>query len=105
MQNDYSINRRIDQPIEFQGLKAQYILYAGCLLVGDILLFAILYICRLDSWICVLLSFGIGGGGVTMLYRTSKKYGPDGWAKDQAASRLPSSIRCKSRNIFTDLKK
>ena len=101
----YTINRAIDKPIEFKGLKAQYILYAGGLLVGDILLFAILYLCRVDSWICVFLSFGTGGGGITMLYKTCKKYGPYGWAKKKAAKYVPSSVRCKSQTIFTQLNK
>jgi len=105
MLTTYMVNRAIDKPIEFRGLKGQYILYAGCILVSDILLFAILYICRVDSWICVLLSFGIGSGGVTILYRTCKKYGPNGWTKKKAAGKLPSSIRCESRAIFTQLKK
>jgi len=101
----FSINRAIDKPIEFRGLKAQYILYAGGVVVGDILLFAILYICRVDSWICVLLSFGLGGGGVTLIYKYSKKYGTYGLAKKAAAKRVPSSIRNNSTTIFIQLNK
>jgi len=101
----YIINRAVDKPIEFRGLKAQYILYAGGVLVGDIFLFAILYICRVNSWICVLVSFGLGGGGVTMLYKSCKKYGQYGLAKKSAAGRVPSSIRCSTRTIFTQLNK
>ena len=105
MSTTYIINRAVDKPIEFRGLKAQYILYAGGVLVGDIFLFAILYICRVDSWICVLLSFGLGGGGVTMLYKSCKKYGPYGLAKKRAAKRVPSSIRSNSLTIFSLLNK
>jgi len=105
MSMTYIINRAVDKPIEFRGLKAQYILYTGGVLVGDILLFAILYICRVDSWICVLLSFGLGGGGVTLLYRSSKKYGPYGLAKKSAVKKVPSSIRSSSRTLFTQLNK
>jgi hypothetical protein len=101
----YNINRRVDMPIEFRGLKAQYILYAGGILAGDILLFAILYICRVNSWVCVLTSFGLGGGGIAMLYRLSKKHGEHGLAKKRAAKRLPATIRCHSRSIFTALNK
>jgi len=101
----FSINRAIDKPIEFRGLKAQYILYAGGVVVGDILLFAILYICRIDSWACMLLSFVLGGGGVTLLYKFSKKYGPYGLAKKKAAKGVPPSIRSSTRGIFTQLNK
>ena len=101
----YVINRSIDKPVEFKGLKAQYILYAGGILVGDILLFAILYICRVNSWVCMLVSFGLGGGGITLTYKTCKKYGAHGLAKKAAARKAPLSIRCRSRNIFTQLKR
>ena len=99
------INRNIDNPIEFRGLKAQYILYAGGILVTDIFLFAILYICRVNSWICVLLSFGLGGGGVMTLYKSCRKYGQYGLAKHRAAKRIPGALLCHSRTIFTQLNK
>ncbi|MDO6433286.1 DUF4133 domain-containing protein [Flavitalea sp. BT771] len=105
MPTTYIINRAVDRPIEFRGLKAQYILYAGGILVGDILLFAILYICRVNSWVCVGVSFGLGGGGITMLYKSCKKYGEHGLAKKRAAGKVPPSIRCHSRSLFTDLNK
>ena len=104
MREPFIINRAIDKPIEFRGLKAHYILYAGGLLVGDILLFAILYICRVDSWICVTISFGLGGGGVTMLYKSCKKHGQYGLAKKRAAKGVPKAILCTSRKVFIQLK-
>lgn len=104
MPKQYPINRSIDKPIEFRGLKAQYILYAGGLIVGDILLFAILYICRVNNWICVTLSFGIGGGGIMKLYKACKKYGEFGLAKKSARRKVPPSLRCNSRTLFTQLK-
>ncbi len=103
MQTTYTINRAVDRPIEFKGLKAQYILYAGGVLVGDILLFAILYICRVNSWACVLISFGLGGGSITFLYKICKKYGQYGLAKKNAAKRLPESLRSNSRKTFIQL--
>ena len=105
MSTTYIMNRAVDKPIEFRGLKAQYILYAGGVLVGDIFLFAILYICRVDSWVCILVSFALGGGGVTLIYKRCKKYGQHGWAKKRAAKRLPFSVRCSSLNIFSQLNK
>ena len=40
----YGINKGINKPIEFRGLKAQYIWYLAGGLVGLLVLFAILYI-------------------------------------------------------------
>lgn len=105
MSMTYIMNRAVDKPIECRGLKAQYILYAGGVLVGDIFLFAILYICRVDSWACLFISFALGGGGVTMIYKYCKKYGQYGWAKKRAAERLPFSVRCSGLSIFSQLNK
>ena len=40
----YSINRGINRPLEFRGLKAQYIWHLGGGLVAVLILFSILYI-------------------------------------------------------------
>jgi conjugation system TraG family ATPase len=40
----YLINKGINKPIIFHGLRAQYILYAGAIITGDMLLFAVLHI-------------------------------------------------------------
>ena len=47
----YLINKGINKPILFHGLRAQYILYAGAIITGDTLLFAVLYISGINSWI------------------------------------------------------
>lgn len=41
----YTINKGINKPVEFKGLKAQYIWYLGGGLIMLLILFAILYIC------------------------------------------------------------
>ena len=49
----YSINKGINQSIEFKGLKAQYIWYLGGGVVGLMILFAALYIIGVPSLICI----------------------------------------------------
>src|SRR5882757_2609101 len=100
----YKINRRINAPIEFRGLKAQYILYAGGILTGDLLLFSILYVSGLPSWICVLAVAGLGGFGILRIYRVSNKHGQFGLLKKRAAKKIPRDIRSHSRRPFTQLK-
>lgn len=100
----YNINRGVGKPIEFRGLKAQYILYAGGLLIADFLLFVILYICRINSWICVTLSFGSGVVGISMLYRRSRKYGEYGWARKRAGKNIPKALCCRTCSLFINLK-
>ncbi|MES1249574.1 MAG: DUF4133 domain-containing protein, partial [Chitinophaga rupis] len=40
----YKVHRRINAPLQFKGFKAQYIFYAGGIIVGSMLFFAALYI-------------------------------------------------------------
>jgi Domain of unknown function (DUF4133) len=101
----YKINKGINRPIEFRGLKGQYILYAGVLLVADLIFFAVLYLCGLNSYICLIVVGGIGFLGIGKTYRLSRQYGPYGYLKKNARKRLPSAIRSFSRKAFTDLNK
>ena len=53
----YPVNKGIGRPVEFKGLKAQYLfLFAGGLLAAFIL-FVILYMAGADQWLCM--GFGI----------------------------------------------
>ena len=49
----YQINKGINKPIEFKGLKAQYIWYLGGGLVALLILFAIIYIAGVNMFICL----------------------------------------------------
>lgn len=100
----YTINRGIGKPIEFRGLKAQYILYAGGLVIADFLLFVILYICHVNSWVCVVLSFGSGAAGISVLYQRSRKYGEYGWARKRAGKNTPRALCCRTYTLFIQLK-
>lgn len=99
----YSINRGINRPFTFRGLKAQYILYAGGIVLGDLLLYAILYISGLSSWLCLPVCGGLGVTGIGWCYKCSRKYGEYGWMKKRASERTPANLRCTSRRLFTQL--
>ncbi len=101
----YLINKGINKPIIFHGLRAQYILYAGAIITGDLLLFAVLYISGINSWICLPFSTTIGIAGILRVYHLSHRYGEFGLLKKRAARRFPRTIRSHSRHPFIDLKK
>ena len=49
----YPVNKGIGRPVEFKGLKAQYLfLFAGGLLAAFIL-FVILYMAGVSQWVCI----------------------------------------------------
>ena len=98
----YTINKGINKPIEFHGLKAQYIWYLGGGLLGLLVLFAILYICGVNTFICLFLVLVLGVALFGYVYHLSRKYGQYGMAKKLAKRSLPKCIKISSRKVFTE---
>jgi hypothetical protein len=96
----YSINKGINAPVEFKGLKAQYIWYLGGGLVGLLVLFAILYICGVNSFVCVGITGALGTGLFMYVYKLSNTYGEFGLMKMRAKKQVPTVIKNHSRKGF-----
>lgn len=99
----YQINKGINKPIEFKGLKAQYIAYLATGLIGLLLLFAVLYIVGVNMFVCLALTAILGTLLFMTVYRMSDKYGQHGLLKKMASRSIPDFIRCTSRRAFTEL--
>lgn len=103
MNSVYQINKGINKPIEFKGLKAQYIAYLAIGLVVLLLAFAIMYLLGVHMYLCLIL---VGSAG-TVLYnwvtRASRKYGKYGLMKRTAARRVPACLKSRSRKLFWSL--
>jgi len=104
MSSVYNINKGINRPIVFQGVKAQYIGYLAGGLVGLVILFAILYICGVNTYACLIIIFGAGTWLVYTVSRLSRKYGRYGLMKRQAIRLLPDYLCFNSRRLFIQLK-
>lgn len=99
----YQINKGIGRPIEFRGLKAQYIGFLAGGLVGLLLLFALLYICGLSLYLLIPVVGALGFALFTAVFRMSAKYGQYGLLKKNAKRNLPSCLVSRSRRLFTGL--
>ena len=99
----YSINKGINKPIEFRGLKAQYIWYLGGGLLVLLILFAVLYICGVNTFICLGIIIISGTGLFLHVYKLSRKYGQYGMMKGIAKRNVPHYIKSYSRKTFTGL--
>ena len=99
----YSINKGINRPIEFKGLKAQYIGYLGAGLLLLLILFAVLYICGVNTFICLAVIVMAGTGLFIQVYKLSRRYGEHGMMKILAKRNLPQVIKNYSRRPFTRL--
>lgn len=96
----YKINRGINKPIEFKGLKAQYIWYLGAGILVLMILFAILYILGVNSYLCVGLILIAGTLLFFQIYSVSNKYGEYGLMKKIARRKVPKRIKIYSGKIF-----
>ena len=96
----YKINKGINKPIEFRGLKAQYIWYLGCGLVILLILFAILYVIGINTFFCVGIIVILGTGLFMQVYTLSDKYGEHGMMKKVAKRGVPDTVKSYSRKVF-----
>lgn len=99
----YSINKGINRPIEFKGLKAQYIWYLGGGLLGLLILFAILYIAGINTFLCLLIIVCSATALFMHVYKLSRKYGEHGMMKSLAARSIPKVVKIRSRKTFSNL--
>ena len=99
----YTINKGINKPIEFKGLKAQYIWWLGGGLLALLIIFAVLYICGINTFLC--LGIIINGGTALFMhvYKLSRKYGEHGMMKSLAKRSIPTVVKSYSRKVFTGL--
>lgn len=101
----YRINKGINRPVEFKGLKAQYIGYLGVGLVLLLVVFAALYISGVNTFMCLAMILVLTTLLFMFIYRLSNKYGQYGLLKESAKRRIPSSVTSQTRRVFLNLKR
>ncbi len=99
----YTINKGINKPVEFKGLKAQYIWYLGGGLLVLLIGFAVLYLCGVNSFVCLAVVLVAGTGLFVHIYKLSHKYGEHGMMKALAKRSIPRVVKSYSRTLFTGL--
>ena|SRR5690554_3284312 len=101
---EYSINKGINHPVEFKGLKSQYLyIFAGGLLAVFVV-FAIMYIMGIDQWICIGFAVISASLLIYITFRMNEKYGTHGLMKLFARLNHPKYIinRKAVTHLFTD---
>ena len=97
---EYPINKGIGRPVEFKGLKAQYLfIFCGGLLALFIL-FVILYMVGIDQWICI--GFGAASSSVLVwqTFALNARYGEHGLMKLGAARSHPLDLTLESKAVL-----
>jgi len=89
---EYSVNKGIGKPAEFNGLKSQYLfIFAGGLL-SLFVVFVVMYMAGVHQWICI--GFGVASA-LILIYGTfhlNAKYGEHGLMKLQARGNHPRYV-------------
>lgn len=94
MSNVYQINKGVNRPIIFRGLKAQYIWWLAIGLGGLMVLFALLYIMGVPMYACAVFVLLSGCLLFYYIYRLNKRYGEHGMMKALAKKSTPKWINC-----------
>ncbi|MBT2563769.1 DUF4133 domain-containing protein [Pedobacter sp. ISL-68] len=100
----YQINKGLNRPISFKGLKAQYIAYLSAGLVVLLLGFTVLYILGLPLVVLLPVTGVLGAGLFVGVNFLSKRFGRYGLMKYLASRRVPVYLWFNSRKLFTHLK-
>ncbi len=100
----YQINKGAGNPIEFKGLKSQYLFIFAGGLVAVLLAVVILYVAGVGQWVCI--PFGVISGSllVWLTFRLNARYGEHGLMKLLAEKRHPRYLINRKR-IFRLLTK
>ncbi|RFZ85096.1 DUF4133 domain-containing protein [Mucilaginibacter terrenus] len=101
----YQINKGINKPIEFKGLKAQYIGYLAAGLVILLIGFAVMYLFSVPVTMCLLIIGALGSLLFYQVFKLSHKYGQYGLMKRSAKRYLPRYLQFTTRNVFLQLKR
>lgn len=104
---EYPVNKGAGNPVEFKGLKSQYLFVFAGGLVTVLLAVVILYLAGVDQWICI--PFGTVSDGLLAwaVFRLNARYGEHGLMKLLAEKRHPRYLIHRKRvfRLFAKRKK
>lgn len=96
----YQINKGVNRPLEFKGIKGPYIMLLGAGLVLLFLMFAILFTAGCSTYLVSGIILPAGTLLFLLVARLSKRYGEHGLLKKLARKRLPRYLKSRSRTVF-----
>ena len=103
----YTVNRGIGKPVEFKGLKSQYLfIFCGGLLAVFVV-FIVLFMAGVNQWLCIGFIVSASLLLVWQTFRLNARYGTHGLMKAAARKRHPRYVlnRLKIPRLFTKNKK
>jgi hypothetical protein len=95
----YKINKGINKPVEFNGLKAQYLVYFFFGMLGAFFAFTTLYILGLHLYGCVFFAIGAASLLTYFIFKWNRVYGEFGLMKRSAAGKRPDYLINRGRYL------
>lgn len=96
----YVVNKGINRSIVFRGLKGQYIWYAGGAMFMVMIMYALMYVCGVNTYLCLLIAVCLAAASIMAVYQLSNSFGEHGLSKALAARKVPSLVKATSRKRF-----
>lgn len=101
----YKINKNIDRPLVFKGLKDQYIYYYLAVVIISFILFGVLNSMGVGTLYTLLITGVVAFAGIKGVTIISDRFGKDGLKKYMAKKKIPEYLQVETRGYFTNLKK
>lgn len=93
----FEIHKSVDAPVEFKGLRSQYLFICAGGLIGAFLIVVVLYMCGVGQFLCLGVGGALAAGVVMLTYRLNEKYGTYGLMKALAVKLHPRRITNRRR--------
>ena len=93
----FEIHKGVDAPVEFKGLRSQYLFICAGGLIGAFLIVVVLYMCGVGQFLCLGVGGALSAGVVMLTYRLNEKYGTYGLMKALAVKLHPRRITNRRR--------
>jgi len=103
MDRQYRINKGINRPLEFKGLKGQYLAYLAAGLVLLLLLASTAYLLGLSPWTILVIVLVLGSGLFAIVFHLNGRFGRHGIMKSIAHRQLLKGMVSRSIKIFAKL--
>lgn len=90
---EYTINKGVNRPLDFYGLKETYIFYfVGGLLCAILVYFLLQF---LSNWVAIPAALVVAAASYFVTYYLNNKYGANGLSKRLAQNACPKRIQLK----------
>jgi hypothetical protein len=96
----YQINKGINKSIVFKGLRAQYIWYMGGGMFLLLIIYALMYLVKINTYISLGVTICLGAVMIVGIYHLSGTYGEHGLSKALAKRNIPKVVKSNSRRPF-----